>query len=130
MAKSRRKADSEPTHAEQTAAAMEDVLGAGITATIADVQECVSDHDIEVAKYEVHREGARAALEPLEQLGMVRAALRVAMKLRKLEPTKRRAWFVTFRHACESLGLEAQLDIEDLIAERAEAERPGRATIQ
>jgi hypothetical protein len=83
----------------------------GIAPSPADIERCVAFHDSEKERAEDAAENARAALEPLAEKGMRLDALKAAMRLRKLEPLARQAWFESFGAACSALDLDAQYDM-------------------
>jgi hypothetical protein len=83
----------------------------GVTASPADIERCVAFHDAEKDRADIAAENAKAALEPLVEKGMRLDAVKSAMKLRKLEPLARRAWFDSFEAACAALDLDAQLEM-------------------
>jgi hypothetical protein len=82
-----------------------------ITASPKDIERCVAFHDSEKERADLLAENAKAALEPLVEKGMRLDALKSAMKLRKLEPLARRAWFDSFEAACSALAIDAQLEM-------------------
>jgi hypothetical protein len=82
-----------------------------ITASPKDIERCVGFHDREKERADACADSAKAALEPLVEKGMRLDALKSAMKLRKLEPLARRAWFDSFETACAALNLDAQIEM-------------------
>jgi hypothetical protein len=82
-----------------------------ITAAPVDIERCVAFHDAEKEAADLRADSAKAALEPLVEKGMRLDALKSAMKLRKLEPLARRAWFESFETACAALNLDAQIEM-------------------
>jgi uncharacterized protein (UPF0335 family) len=82
-----------------------------ITASEVDITRCVAFHDQEKEAAAVLAENAEAALEPLANKGMHLAALKMAMKLRKLDPHEQREWLASFEVACEALAVGAQLEM-------------------
>jgi hypothetical protein len=82
-----------------------------ITASAKDIEGCVAFHDAEKERADLVAENARAALEPLVEKGMRLDALKSAMRLRKLEPLARRAWFDSFEASCAALAIDAQLEM-------------------
>lgn len=97
-------------------------------AMLEDIRGIVGRLDATEEHIDDHKADKRAILEGAEAIGVRKDALKLAMKLRNLEPVKLTAWFVSFDRAVEALGLRSQLDLEQAIAaadewyERAKAE--------
>lgn len=70
------------------------------------------------------KEDLNSAFAAAKAKGLELGAFKSAMKLRKLDPVKLKAWLDTFDACRDALGLDAQQDLEDAIAalERAAGE--------
>lgn len=60
------------------------------------------------------KDSLKAIYEEVKRNGIRPDALRSARKLRRLKPADLRAWLTTFDACREALGLDAQMDIEDV----------------
>lgn len=65
------------------------------------------------------REGLNAIYDKGKADGIHPGAMKSARRLAKAKPGDRRLWFATFDAAREALGLDAQLDLEDAVAQAA-----------
>jgi hypothetical protein len=64
------------------------------------------------------KEGLKALYESVKGFEMRSDAFKSALKLRKMKPTAMTSWLHTFDAVRDALGLDAQLDLEDHIAEQ------------
>lgn len=86
-----------------------------------EIKALIGKLDEKNERLDEHKADLRELLAGAEGMGLRRDALKSALKLRKLEPTKLTAWFVTFDRVVETIGLRDQLDMETVIRAADEA---------
>lgn len=84
-------------------------------AMMEDIKGIVGKLDDKDETIDEHKADKKAILEGADAIGLRKDALKSAMRLRKLEPAKLTAWFITFDRVVEALGLRDQLDLEQAI---------------
>ena len=87
-----------------------------------EILELTKKIDQQQSFYDGEKEGLKSIYDSLLGFEMRPDAFKSALKLRKMKPTAMQAWLDTFDAVRDALGLDAQLDLEDVIDRQSAAE--------